>query len=60
MKKVSNFALAFGNEVRHSGADNTSPAKKFKKKVSKNFGNSKISCNFATLFARKQRAPEAR
>ena len=59
MKKVSNFALAFGNEVRHSGADNTSPAKKFKK-VSKNFGNSKISCNFATLFARKQRALEAR
>ena len=35
MKKVSNFALAFGNEVRHSGADNTSPAKKFKKKFQK-------------------------
>lgn len=55
--KVSNFALAFGNGGSAGAAAATAAvgqpgeAERFSKKVAKNFGNSKLSCNFATFFA---------
>ena len=56
-EKVSNFALAFGNGgsagggCSDSGGRIAGKAERFSKKNAKNFGNSKLSCNFATFFA---------